>query len=119
MLWATLRARFGPNAARPFWFGFAAFGWAHLLLLDSPYHETLPTAVVVEQILRATWDQTRSPTRSNEEWVVIHEVIRQVAITALTWCSLIAGLIGGVIARRLGRAESVSSAERPATYPGG
>ena len=38
LLWAALKARFGPSESADWWFGFAAFGLMHLTFSSYTYH---------------------------------------------------------------------------------
>jgi hypothetical protein len=56
LLFAAFRARFGPCHHRPWWFGFALFGWAHLLFGSTKLAPLLPTSYAAFHLLpREFW----------------------------------------------------------------
>jgi hypothetical protein len=120
LLVATLAARFSHRAGRPFWFGFALFGWAYFLLVLGPWSQPPPdreepipaanSAMLSTPAIASTLHFVRG---SAEEYEDVTEFATCSTNIAHLMIALIAAMIGGWTAdfmrRRRTKRETTSS----------
>lgn len=112
VLYATFLSRIGPRRAQAYWFGFAAFGWACLILHAShlPYidingfnnwHRDRTLFDVAGAIGRWAWTVLPHDPDVNE---------LEYASIARFWFSISASLLGGLLSHRLWPGEGLPDA---------
>ena len=104
LILAVLHARFGDERSRRFYWGFAAAGWAYLIVsygpLGAQIRKDLVTCLIIDQVMPAApadpqaanvWNQVDRP-----RWQLVGHAL----------FTLGAGLAGGLFAARIGRSTA-------------
>ena len=81
---ATLRARFGFERDRAWWFGFAVFGWAHLGFGGTQFNDFLPTIYLIPERFHAYLPINRG------------QYLHDRFLILVAWTSLIVAYLGAV-----------------------
>ncbi len=105
LLFATLRAGLGNVRHRAFWLVFAAIGWTHMYLSTSPYKDVLPTNFLAIHSRFFFQRRYETPSMTNEEKILLREAVVHQSELIWPWVSVVAGLIGGLIAARMDRSR--------------